>query len=405
MNLVKTPDLRPTTEGGKNITRREFFPQIVAAALSTGTLLNPSELIGSRLSPTASPLNSSSRSGQRPLGKTGISVSEIGFGSHLNSENRSDPEGRVNQIRKGLELGINLFDIYNHGSDAAFELMSMALGPFRHNVIISLVSVWAPDETMAEVDFALDTFNTDYIDLYRIYSESGNSIDRKYEELQKAKEQGKIRAVGFVSHDHSVLVNTLTNYPELDYLMLPYNFQHQRFKPLETVVESVSWGTIKAIKESSEDPLHNVISFDTNSPSAHLKKMAAGDCLFGACSDSELQPLVRETGVGLIGIKPFAGGGLTTLNPSHPVLQELTDGGTSLPHAALKFVLEASEFSSAIPAMNAIDQIVENCAVIDGGEFSSTDAMLLQLYADAANESKGKYLPEKYRWLEDNWKA
>ena len=116
-------------------------------------------------------------------------------------------------------------------------------------------------------------------------------------------------------------------------------------------------------------------------------------------------PLVRETGVGLIGIKPFAGGGLTTLNPSHPVLQELTDGGTSLPHAALKFVLEASEFSSTIPAMNAIDQIVENCAVIDGGRFSSTDAMLLQLYADAANESKGKYLPEKYRWLEDNWKA
>ena len=150
MKLAKTPDLRLTTEGGKNITRREFLPQIVAAALSTGTLLNPGALIGSPLSPTASPLNISSRSGQRTLGKTGISVSEIGFGSHLNSENRSDPEGRVDQIRKGLELGINLFDIYNHGSDAAFELMSMALGPFRHNIIISLVSVWAPDETMAE---------------------------------------------------------------------------------------------------------------------------------------------------------------------------------------------------------------------------------------------------------------
>ena len=96
---------------------------------------------------------------------------------------------------------------------------------------------------------------------------------------------------------------------------------------------------------------------------------------------------------------------MNNLDPSHPVLQELTDGGTSPHRAALKFTLEPSEFASAIPAMNSIDQVVENCAVIDGGGLSVAAAMLLQFYADAAEESKGKYLPEHYRWLEEEWKA
>ena len=398
MKFAKSTDHRPQVGGDKNLTRREFLPRLAAVALGAGTLLSPETLMGLPLSSAASPHSNATKSGQRILGKTGISVSEIGFGSHLNSENRSDPIGRADQIRKGLELGINLFDIYNHGSDAAFELMSKVLGPVRQDIIVSLVSVWGQSETMAEVEFALDAFNTDYIDLYRIYSESANGIGRRYEELQKAKDQGKIRAVGFVSHDHSVLVSALKNYPELDYLMLPYNFQHQRFNPRETLVESTTWAEIKAGKgsmRSRKNPLQKVVAGE----------QLLEDCVYGACSDSELQPLVKETDVGLLAIKPFAGGGLATLDPSHPVLEELTDGGTSLPHAALKFALQPSEFASAIPAMNSIDQVVENCAVIDGGGLSAADAMLLQFYADAAEESKGKYLPEYYRWLEKEWKA
>lgn len=397
MKIVRYPDHRPQFVDGKNLTRREFFPRIAAAALGAGTLLSPGALMGSSLSPTVSPLVNSKVSGQRLLGKTGISVSEIGFGSHLDSENRSDPKGRAEQIRKGLELGINLFDIYNHGTHAAFELMSDVLGPVRQDIILSLVSVWKQSETMEEVEFALDSFNTDYIDLYRIYSESANNIGRRYEELQKAKDQGKVRAVGFVSHHHSVLVNALQNYPDLDYLMVPYNFQHQKFNPGRTLVESATWGEIKAGKVSMRS--------EVNSPQKLLGTHAVEDCMYGACSDSTLQPLVREMGIGLLAIKPFAGGGMNNLDPSHPVLQELTDGGTSPHRAALKFTLEPSEFASAIPAMNSIDQVVENCAVIDGGGLSVADAMLLQFYADAAEESKGKYLPEHYRWLEEEWKA
>ena len=209
-----------------------------------------------------------------------------------------------------------------------------------------------------------------------------------------AKEQGKIRAVGLASHDHSNVVRLLRTFPELDYLMLPYNFQHQRISPM-TLVDPATWAEIKAGRASLRmraDALRKPVE-------------AAQDCLYGACSDSELLPLLRETGVGLVAIKPFAGGAAHNLDPSHPVLQELQGDGTSFAQAALKFVLQASEFACAIPAMNSVDEVVEDCRVMDGGGLSEADAMLLQFYADAADESKGAYLPGKYRWLEEDWKA
>ena len=366
------------------MTRREFFPKAAAAALGAGALLERSAAL-------AAPLSTSSTAGYRMLGRTGISVSEISFGSHLDPPSEADPQGRAAQIRKGLELGINLFDIYDlhYGQ---YQAMSEILGPVRQDVLISLY-IEGTDAT-AEVDTALRTFNTDYIDLYRLAEPSAADMANKYPVLQRAKEQGKIRAVGLASHDHSNVVRLLREYPELDYLMLPYNFQHQRISPM-TLVDPATWAEIKAGRASLRmraDALRKPVE-------------AAQDCLYGACSDSELLPLLRETGVGLVAIKPFAGGAAHNLDPSHPVLQELQGDGTSFAQAALKFVLQASEFACAIPAMNSVDEVVENCQVMGSGGLSEADAMLLQSYADAADESKGAYLPGKYRWLEEDWKA
>ena len=375
------------------MTRREFFPKAAAAAIGAGALLSTEELVR-RGSAFASPaVNSEAKSNSggmeyRTLGKTGISVSEIGFGSHLDPDKMGDPEGRAAIIRKGLEGGINLFDIYDH-TYHQFELMSEVLGPVRQDVVISLVAI---GDTMAEIERALTTFNTDYIDLYRYVGRPGH-----LDVLQQAKEQGKIRAIGVVDHDHSGLVRELNSHPELDYLMLPYNFQHQRFSHA-TFAESASWGQIKADRAalgSRKEP----------SAKAIARNEADEDCLWGACSDPDLQPLIEETGVGVLAIKPFAGGAAYKLSPSDPVLQELQAAGATLPQAALKFVLSARDIASAVGAMNSIEQVVENCSASGGDGFSQIDAELLQLYADAAEASKGGFLPDKYKWLETEWKA
>ncbi len=49
----------------------------------------------------------------RTLGRTGISFSEIGFGSHVAWDKLDDEEGRTAQIRKGLELGITSLTFTN----------------------------------------------------------------------------------------------------------------------------------------------------------------------------------------------------------------------------------------------------------------------------------------------------
>ena len=379
----------PSQTTGKAITRREFIPRIATAALGAGALLNPGTLLGRNLGTSAA--TSLGPMKYRMLGQTGISVSEVSFGSHLNKQNMSNPQARAEQIRKGLELGINLFDIYEH-SYQQFEPMSKVLGPVRQDVVLSLVTVWSRNQTMQEVEFALKTFNTDVIDLYRIYYEptmSRDEIDVRFEVLQQAKQEGKIRAAGLVTHDHAVLVDVLQAYPELDYLMLPYNFRHQRYAPA-TAVQPASWGQIKAGEATP------------SSPKAVVEDPP--DCMYYACQDSELLPLVRETGVGLLAIKPFAGGGLLNLLSSDPLLEKLKDAEVSLPQAALRFVLDAPEIASTIPAMNSLDEVEENAGAVQGDGFSAADIHGLQLWAETAEQARGAYLPQKYKWLEE-WKA
>ena len=77
-----------------NVTRRSFMGKITAATLGAGTLLDSvaqSQSVGETADMK-----------YRFLGKTGISVSEVGFGSHVVSENIDDPTGRAAQIKRGL---------------------------------------------------------------------------------------------------------------------------------------------------------------------------------------------------------------------------------------------------------------------------------------------------------------
>lgn len=385
---------RPATR--VSLTRREFIPKMAAALFGAGALLSPQRLLARAVQDTAGTAGMK----YRTLGKTGIRVSAIGFGSHLNDVVLSNPVARANHIRKGLELGITLFDIYDHGIHQ-FAPMSEILGPVRQEVVISLVAMWHQSQVRQEVDYALKTFGTDYIDLYRIYMETDtprDEVEIRYQALQQARQEGKVRAVGLVTHDHATLAQMLQTYPELDYLMLPYNFRHQKFAPV-TAVQPLSWGQAKA-------EIHRLPAPKEVQQLDGVSKASSVDCQYYPCPDPAFLPLVRQTGVGLIAIKPFAAGGLLQLGLSDPlVVQQLQQAELSLPQAALRFVLDTPEIASTIPAMNSLNEVVENTGVVQGeGRMSRAETELLQLWAEAAERAQGAYLPEKYAWLEQ-WKA
>lgn len=161
-----------------------------------------------------------------PLGRTGLSVSDISFGS----SSSADPE----LVRYALDRGVNYFDTaesYRFGY--AEEAIGIGLAGVRDRVVISSkAKAWAEDtraEMMAALEGSLRRLKTDYVDIY--FNHAVNDVDRmKNEEwlefTERAKEQGKIRFRGMSGHG-SRLVECLSYAIDrdiVDVILVAYNF-------------------------------------------------------------------------------------------------------------------------------------------------------------------------------------
>lgn len=290
----------------------------------------------------------------RELGKTGIKISRLGFGSHLSKDNMKDVRGRDRQIQEGYENGITLFDIYDHGGFNQFAPMSKSLAGKRRNVVISLVSV--QNDSRKEVEETLKTFNTDYIDLYRIVYRDGNGDYERGDDvlslMLKMKEEGKIRAVGVVCHRESGLVDAAKNFP-IDYIMMPVNFHHNK-----------AW-----FKDEPD-------------------------------KYSEIMPLCRQKKIGVLAIKPMGG------DPMVAYAQEagfLTSDyrGPSYPKAAFRYLWQNDDISSVLPSINTIGQLWEGLDSLWNPLFTKEDESVLKKLSKKADKTQGAYLPDHYKWMEE----
>jgi len=293
----------------------------------------------------------------RELGDTGISVSLLGFGSHLSRTNLNNKTERDHQIQEGIENGITLFDVYNHGSYHQFEPMSKSLAGKRQKVVISLVAV--ENDVRSEIEGALETFNTDYIDLYRIVygdPESGslNKSDDDLDILFKMKEEGKIRAVGTVSHSEDGLLKAVENTP-VDYIMMPMNFHH-----------NMAW------LDDKPDTYSNII------------------------------PLCREKKVGILTIKPLGGDPMVAYARSLGLLP-YDYSGPSYPKAALRYLWQNEDVTSVFPSINSIGQLWDALETMWQPEFTEEERELLEYLSKEADTTYSAYLPPHYKWME-NWR-
>jgi len=290
----------------------------------------------------------------RRLGRTEIEVSEPSFGSHLNKANKADPEGRRRQIQAGIDCGINLFDIYEH-SYQQFEPMSVALDAVRDEVVISLVTVWrAADEVMDEVEYALEVFKRDTIDLFRLVLKGDpEDAGQRMESLVAAKEQGKIRAIGGVVHYPQHLVQGLEQFPdELDYMLVPASF----CAPL-------------ALDEGRE-----------------------------------LAPLMTGRDLGIIAMKAMAaaddaGGYIHKLQPGGDEMAQLRAKGLSLGKLAVKYLLQSPIVASVLPAMNSIDEVREDASACGDGSLTADEKRFLEIYREEADRVFPDMLGKDNYWV------
>lgn len=166
------------------------------------------------------------------LGKTGLRVSRIAMGG-WDMSLKSVGEGAV-LIQRAIDLGINFFDsahAYNEGrSDQAY---GKAVDKARRQKILlmSKTRSRSAEGAMRDLEDTLRKMNTDYLDVWQCHTVSNAAdVDQilapkgALETLVKAKEQGKVRHIGFTGHhDPAVHVRLLEAFDGWETIQHPVN--------------------------------------------------------------------------------------------------------------------------------------------------------------------------------------
>lgn len=136
------------------------------------------------------------------LGQTGITTPQNAFGAL--PIQRVDMETAVRILRRAYEGGMTFFDTARAYSDSE-EKLGEAFHDMRDKIYIaSKTMAKTPEKFQEDLETTLHNLRTDYLDLYQFHCvnqcyRSGDGTGM-YEEMLKAKAQGKIRHIGITAH-------------------------------------------------------------------------------------------------------------------------------------------------------------------------------------------------------------
>ncbi len=375
------------------ITRRRFMQ--CAGAGVAGTMLAAGARTPALAEMPAAPVAGEFRRGgmvYRPLGRTGMKLSIMCFGSHTDRA-YNQPGGirsvlsaegqarRDRQISKALDLGINFLDVYEHMGQ--WEPLARLLKPKRDKVVVS--GAYDNPEFIGQNIDRICRLYGGYVDLYRIRSETVKfdmKLLEQWDVLRRAKESGKIRAIGIACHLEGPMMTALQELEGLDYLMLPYNFIHAKADYADFLPAATKRGIgligIKALAAGSIVELDPRIKSQTKPEMADIR-------LFNSSPGSRA-------------ILPAAVAELAK------ALSQMPD--ESLPQAALRYVFSKPFLTSTMIGMFDDQFLMDNYAAL-----TRYDKMGAEQHAalDAARNvtrlAGAGWLPKNYQWLDEQWRV
>jgi predicted aldo/keto reductase-like oxidoreductase len=166
------------------------------------------------------------------LGQTGLKVSEVGFGG-IPIIRLATVEA-VEVLRRAYDRGITLFDTANVYLDSE-EKMGLALADVRSRLVLATKTL-KRDRAGAEadIDLSLRRLRTDYLDLFQIHQVSQESDYQELtgpggalEAVYRAREQGKVRHIGLTSHSIDMAAR-LVRTGLFSTVQFPFNFIESR---------------------------------------------------------------------------------------------------------------------------------------------------------------------------------
>lgn len=184
---------------------------------------------------------------KKPLERTGVQVSAIGLGGyHLGSAETDQAANEI--VAKAIDHGINFFDnAWEYHDGLSEERLGKALRGKRDRVLVmTKVCTHGRDKKIAMrmLEESLRRLQTDHLDVWQIheviYDNDPELIfapDGAAEALLAAKQQGKVRFVGFTGHkDPEIHLKMLSHDFPFDTIQMPLNCCDATFRSFETHV-------------------------------------------------------------------------------------------------------------------------------------------------------------------------
>jgi uncharacterized protein len=168
----------------------------------------------------------------RTLGKTGMEVSLFCLGGfHMG---KAGKENAVRLVHRSLDLGVNFFDSarkYHDGLSDTYYGEALQGEKRQKALLMSKAQLRTGKEAMEQLEDTLRRMKTDYLDLWQCHEVARmDEVEQIFgpkgslEAFVKAKQQGKVRHIGFTGHhDPDVHLALLNGYDGWGTIQHPVN--------------------------------------------------------------------------------------------------------------------------------------------------------------------------------------
>jgi uncharacterized protein len=277
--------------------------------------------------------------GYATLGRTGMRISDISFGAS------SLGAGEGDTVRHALDRGINYFDSADSYTGGNSETtIGEALRGKRDRVYLTSKTYTSPsdryDSMMRSLEASLRRLRTDYVDVY--FNHAVNEVARMknpewHEFTSRAKQQGKIRAVGMSGHAGRLIecLDYALDTDSVDVILVAYNFGQD---------------------PTFYQPFTRSLDFIARQPQLPRVLQKA-----------------KAKNVGVVAMKTLMGARLNDMRP-------FEKGGATFAQAAFRWVLSNKNVDALIISMKSPAEIDEYVGASGAQSAAGEDRPLLQRY-------------------------
>jgi uncharacterized protein len=194
-----------------DISRRQFIQAAAAPLLGAGP---------------------SSKLPTRTLGKTGIEVSILGFGSGSRFLMYSDEDKALAAMSRALDLGITYIDTaHSYGDGKSEERIGRLMPEKRKQITLATkLSARTADGARRQIELSLKRQQTDRLDVLHIHALSGaedlaaiEKPDGILKALYEARDQKVARAIGITCHASPAALKTALERHDFDCTQMALN--------------------------------------------------------------------------------------------------------------------------------------------------------------------------------------